>query len=255
MESGLIVLGLLIALLVLALFIAGFRNVEIAGKRADYAQAFFTLLAFIATAYWFFVERKGMPHADVTQTIYVQPIADRLVAVEAHVNVKNLGERLLEVGWVYSRLQLSHHRSYDFAGLNAKDDDPYWDAVKTMKNGSTLPYFNAAELQWPTWRQFDRAVRHEIEPGESDLIVLTYVMSCDDAPAVRVATDIFKPSDWFPSRPIKAAPKGSPDQADPGQEEAARPEPGAMAWKTRTFASLDEACSGDEGGQANESRT
>ena len=39
-------------LTVLVLFIGGFGDVDLAHKRAQYAQALFTMLAFLTTAYW-----------------------------------------------------------------------------------------------------------------------------------------------------------------------------------------------------------
>ena len=55
---------LLVALVFLALFIAGSQNIDLSEKRAKYAQALLTLMALVTTAYWFFLERKGLPHAD-----------------------------------------------------------------------------------------------------------------------------------------------------------------------------------------------
>jgi hypothetical protein len=96
MNAALILL-ILAGLVGLALLIFGYRDVTKANHWAQLLQGIFTLSAFALAAYWYFVERKGMPHADVEQMVHVVPLEADLVAIEAHVEIKNLGKRLLEI--------------------------------------------------------------------------------------------------------------------------------------------------------------
>jgi hypothetical protein len=221
---------LLAAILFLALFILGVRDVDISEKRAKYAQALLTLLALGTTAYWFFLERKGMPHADVTQKLEVLPLGDDLVAVEAHIQIKNLGQRLLEINHVNSRLQAVRPDAYDYAGLNKKRGDEYWSALRPKGDEKQ---FLSAELRWPILRRYDNPVEHRIEPGETDLIVVTFLVSCSEYDWVRVASDVYNPS-------TTNSESTEEDMTDSGGVEG-------LAWKTRSFANLYEACSGTRG--------
>ncbi|MBX7501986.1 hypothetical protein K3181_11085 [Qipengyuania sp. YG27] len=217
---------LLATLLFLALLVLGFRTIEVSEKRARYAQALLTLVALATTGYWFFLERKGMPHADVSQEVSAVPLGDGLIAVEAHVKVHNLGQRELVVDHLKSRLQLVRGDAYRYDLLNAKKGDDYWAAKRSGK--SHKPQFNQAELLWPIHRTFDRRVEYKIEPGETDLVVATFLMSCSKANWIRVATDIFKPSGagrWF----------GWKNEKDKDK-----------AWKARTFLDVRSACDQEE---------
>lgn len=228
-----LMLIMLVGLALLALFILGLRDVETYSKRASYAQALFTVSAALIAGYWFFVERKGMPHADVSQELQVVPLGDGLVAVEAHVTIKNLGKRLLRIERINSRLQLIRADAYDYAGLNEESDETYWQATRP---GGEDRQFHQAELRWPIFRQYDEQVDHRIEPQETDLIVVTFLTSCSLAPWVRVASDIYNPS------------AGSAEEAEE-KAQGAQESPG-YAWKARSFANLGEACSTAEGDTA-----
>lgn len=206
-ELRLVLLGVLVSV---SLFIVGLRNIEASSRRAQYAQVLLTILAFSTTAYWFFVERKGMPHADVSQTIHMVPLGGGLAAVEAHIQIRNLGQRLLKVRHVNSRLQTVRPDAYDYVGLNAKLGDEHWRATRPS---SDAKQFHGSELRWPILREYNEGVKHEIEPGETDLIVVTYLIHCTEFTWVRVASDI-----------LNSTAENS------------------LAWKTRSFANTHDVC-------------
>ena len=218
MEAA-IALVVLAGLVGLSFLIYGFRDLTKANDWAKLLQAIFTLAAFSLAAYWYFAERKGMPHADVQQSVTVRSLADGIVAVEAHVAVKNLGARLLRLNEIQSYLQDVEATTYNYAQLAELEDALYWTAARPSNGGA---HFTRAELRWPVVRGFHDQVEHRIEPGETDLIVITFLVQCKEvADTVRVATDILRP--------------------DAGPER--------HAWKTRSFTDLGDACSEGSGGR------
>lgn len=228
MSSEILIL-ILLGCLFLALFIRGIKDVDASEKLAKYAQALLTLLALLVTGYWFFLERKGMPHADVSQEVSVVPVAEGLVAIEAHISVKNLGQRLLKIDRINSRLQLVRADAYGYEALDRARGDAYWDGVRPGKSGGAQ--FHASELRWPIHRRFDDDVEHNIEPGETDLIVVTFLMDCSMAKWVRVASDVYNP-------------EGSDDLMSGLESEDEEEE--RFAWKTRSFVEVANVC--EQGG-------
>lgn len=241
---------LLAAIFFLALYIWGVRDLEKWDKRAQYAQALLTLLALLTTGYWFFLERKGKPHADIAQEVIVVPLDSGLVAVEAHLTITNLGKRLLLIDRINSRLQLVRPDAYDYVNLDTKNGEEYWSAKRP---GSPISpeQFQAAELRWPIYRVYNDKVEHRIEPGETDLLVVTYLVSCDLAEWVRVATDVYKPK---PVRFGKARDDGGAVEQEgevdrtknntDGQAEKTEDE---FAWKARSFLEIQDVCATTEG--------
>lgn len=210
-----IALAVIAGLISLSFLIHGYRNLDSANNWAKLLQALITLMAFGLAAYWYFVERKDMPHADVTQEVIVSPVAPGVVSVEAHVRIRNLGQRLLRIDRIYSRLQEVQGESYDYSALADRQGDEYWHA---RRPGTRAAQFSRAELRWPIIRQFEDQVVHEIEPGETDLFVATFLIRCSRFRHIRVASDVNKPG------------------SDPDHP---------LAWKARTFANLDQACADD----------
>lgn len=208
-------LAVIAGLIGLFFLIHGYRNLDSANNWAKLLQALVTLMAFGLAAYWYFVERKDMPHADVTQEIVLSPVAPGVVSVEAHVRIRNLGERLLRIDRIYSRLQEVQGESYDYGALADLQGDAYWRARRPETRAAQ---FSGAELRWPVARQFEDQVAHEIEPGETDLFVATFLIRCSRFRHIRVATDVNKPGS-DPDRPL--------------------------AWKARTFANLGQVCANE----------
>lgn len=214
-----IALAIMAGVISLLFLIYGYRDIDRANNWAKLFQALFTITAFGLAAYWYFAERKGMPHADVSQEIILTRVGRGVVSIETHVRIKNLGERLLRINRIYSRLQEIQGESYNYADLADLENDAYWNAVRPSGSGAQ---FNRAELRWPVARQFDDTVEHEIEPGESDLFVATFLVPCSDVRDFRVATDVYKPG-------------GDPDHP--------------LAWKARSFGNVAEICEQEQSEQ------
>lgn len=179
---------------------------------ASIVQAFLTSTAIGLAGYFYFVEGRGKPHADVSQTIQTAPLRNGDIVVEAAVVVKNLGTQRLRVSHITSVLQIVDLKPLGME--NVPDSSaPYWNALDEV-GGLRGPAFKEGELRWPQARRFDGSINHEIEAGESDLITVTFLVPCFDIRYARVATDVTK---------------GGEDQ---------------MVWKARSFVDLDSVCSG-----------
>jgi hypothetical protein len=107
---------------------------------------------------------------------------------------------------------------YGFDQLNELRGGDYWKAVRpgSKEDGQ----FHYAELRWPVIRQYaQQGVKHDIEPGETDLFVATYLVKCGTRRRFRVATDVIKPI---------ALRRGDQDKV--------------RAWTARTFVDTRDAC-------------
>jgi len=212
---ALLILAVLTAVFLVAWIVAAWRNHDKADKWLETLQKIGAVGAFAIAAYWFFVERKAQPHADVTQTLEAVQVSPGLAAVEAHVSLKNLGSQLLVLKQARVALQLAQPGVYDYEALWARKGDDYWKALKSPPGAQPNPYFDEAELRWFPIREYKGRIRHQIEPGETDLLVATFLVHCT-ARVVRVATEIERETDWLNRTP--------------------------MSWKARTFLNLHDAC-------------
>ena len=180
-------------------------------------QALATGAAVVAGGYWYFIERHGHPHADISQNVHVVPVASGLIAVEAHVELKNLGRSLLEVNAANVRLQRVSADPYAYGDLSRLTEGAYWGSLRPGETPSGRQ-FASGELRWPTINRFSGSIRHSIEPGETDLLVFTFLLPCVGERFVRIATEI----------------------SNPASENE-------LAWKDRSFVDVRPACT-DRGG-------
>ena len=215
----------MIVLLVLFSLVVG---VEVARrlftKDASYSdaikglQAVLTATAILMAGYWYFVDRKGKPHAEVSEQLNVVPIGiEGAVGIEATITVKNIGEQLLQVRGVDIRLQsatMDADTTKKMLGMGLNEWPSKWPSGE--------PLFNEAEYQWPTMRWFNAPISHDVEPGESDVITATFIVPCS-AREVRVATSVEKGASgiWLWKGPT-------------------------MNWKTRQFADTTVVCRNSE---------
>jgi hypothetical protein len=195
-------------------------------------QATFTIIAIALAGYWYFVERRDQPHADLQQKVEAVPLGDGRIAVEAHVTVRNLGRQLLEIDEFQSRLQIASTDLLGMSGLPDKAGVPYWSS-ESAERGDPPRHFTNAELRWPQLNFYKGAVNHRIEPGESDLLVATFILRCPDISFLRVASDIPKPeARQVIPLPIRRRSKAANEKR--------------LMWKTRSFVDIREACRGEE---------
>jgi hypothetical protein len=230
--DALIVIGLIwLVYLTISLRFAR-RDRELAENWFKTIQVICVVGAFGLAAYWYFLERKGHPHANISQTAQAYQVSPGLVAVEVHTTIENLGSRLLRLGEARVALQLVSPGRYDYQALWALRGDAYWDAVKPderLDDGSPNPFFHRGELRWFPIRVYDRPINHEIEPSESDLLVTTFLVRCN-ARVVRIATDLEKGLSGI---------------------ERLFGQPG-LSWKARTFVDLERACASPSEGTSRE---
>lgn len=187
-------------------------------------QGLVTIIAIIAAGYLYFVERRSKPHADVSQTAQAVSLGEDNVALEASVVVKNLGTQLLKVNRIYSRVQPIDIRDLGVNDLAGRQGEGYWNAVGNV-DGQPRPVFSGTELRWRQLKFHDRDIKHEIEPGESDLVTVSFVFRCPEARFVRVATDVTKPG-------------GKKDDSSDDEIE--------LVWKTRTMVDLQPICTPEQ---------
>jgi hypothetical protein len=188
-----------------------------------------TAVALLAGAWWFMEQRQTYPHAQLEQTVEVVPVAKGLVAVEVRVQFSNTGKLLIHLTHATVKLQQVTADYYDYPKLALETGDAYWLAKRPAQPGQPPMkdprQFNQGELRWPVLNQFDGRIEHLVEPGETDVLVFTFLTPCLADPAdpasalhmVRVASDIHKP---------------------------ARNNKNDFAWKTRAFADVSAACQG-----------
>lgn len=181
-------------------------------------QTVLTTLALGLAGYWYLVERKGEPHANVTQTAEVVRLSEDVAAIEVQISIKNLGSRLLKLVEGDIRLQQVSPPEFDAAALERRQDKAYFDASSfpgeaPRKQG----IFDGPELNWKRVNRFRGPLHNRIEPGETDLIVATFLIRCDVRTA-RIATQIKRedPRIW-------------------GGEDG-------YWWKARTLVNVQQAC-------------
>ena len=251
--AGLILIAL--AVILVALSVAMWRGVASAEPWAKYAQGVITSTAIILAGYLYFVERRSKPHADVTQTVEAVSVGEGVVAIEASVIVKNLGTQLLTIDHVVSRLQVIDLRPLGVDNLPKLKGPDYWKA----KNATGRDVFLGPEMRWRQVRLYDsdefwaRDARdrfeHKIEPGESDLTTISFVIPCPkNARHIRVATEVGNPATGIsPVERIRAkqvrdkAPQ--PDTSGPSATaNPADDQPQEMFWKARTTVHLEPIC-------------
>ena len=200
----------LIILLAVVIATALWAVAKHAPSAKDGAAAFSSLatgIGIVVAGYWFLAQRKIAPHVGLTQTLVIVPGDPGYAVVESSLNIANLGETLLPIRKLDLRLQTVDPSGMDLAQVRAT---AFADWPAHFADGVT-PMFVEAELQWPTIRYFARPVVHDVEPGETDVITSTFVVSCATR-RVRVAAEVAR--------------------------EGKKP----MAWKTRAFGSTIEAC-------------
>jgi hypothetical protein len=197
------------------------------GHLVQIIQGAATAIALALGAWWFIEQRQTYPHAQLSQSVNVVRVAKGLIAVEVQVQFQNTGKLLIHLTHATVKLQNVAAEPYSYADLAVKNGADYWKANRPMPTPDPRQ-FNQAELRWPVLKQFDDKIDHVIEPGETDVLVFTFLIPCRSDPndpssemhVLRIASDIHKPA------------KGQTTD---------------FAWKTRAFADVTNACT--DGGE------
>lgn len=156
------------------------------------------------------------------------PVKRGLVAVEAHVQFDNKGMTRIDLHHANVKLQNVSDQPYGYGDLARQTGPAYWQANRPGKASDRQ--FREGELRWPVINQFDDDIDHLIEPGETDILVFTFLVPCQSLATdtsmkrhfIRVASDVTKPAGSGPKD---------------------------FAWKARSFADLSTACGGKGNGK------
>jgi hypothetical protein len=197
-------------------------KLEISAQVAQIVESAAAVAAIGLAGWWFVEQRENYPRADLAQAVEVVPVEPGVVAIEANVSIKNTGKKLIKLHRARVRLQEVSGKPFDYKSLAQRDGSSYWQAIRP-KQTPDRRQFHSAELRWPVLKIFDGDIDYHIEPGETDNMVVTFLVPChsklgaeqSELRNLRVATDVFKPN------------------ADEGKE---------FAWKARTFVNVTEEC-------------
>lgn len=224
-------------IIVVAAFLVAFAmgklmrgGIDKAEKWSQHLQSIATVVGIIAAVYLYNVERRSKPHADVSQTVQAVSLPGGDLAIEAYVTVKNLGTQLLTIDHIHSRVQTIDLKDLGAPNLLGLAGEQYQNATGII-DGTPKRLFEGTELNWRQLRFHDQDVLHEIEPGESDLITVTFVLPCPAVRYVRVATDVSKPEteSWLAQLTKRTEPKGHAEKH-------------SLVWKTRSMVDVEPAC-------------
>jgi hypothetical protein len=199
-------------------------KLEGCGHVAGIIQAVATTIALGLGAWWFVEQRQTYPHGQVKQVVDVHRVGTAAIAVEAQVSFENTGKRLIHLESANIKLQDVSPEPYGYEELASQDGVAYWNAKRPVQTPDPRQ-FNQGELRWPLIKQFDQSIDHRVEPGETDVLVFTFLVPCSTGEGrsvrklgvLRVASDIHKPRT---------------------EEEH------GFAWKARTFVDVTAACKG-----------
>jgi len=196
-----------------------------AAEFAKIVEASAATIALIAGAVWFSEQHESYPRADLQQSVEVVPVQPDLVSVEVHTNFENTGKKPIHLSSAFVMLQNVAASPFGLRRLARLKGAAYWEALRPVKTPDPHQ-FHEGELRWPVLNEYDGPIDHDVEPGETDVLVFTFLLACrqdvGSAPLnwVRVASEIEKPNN--------AEEKG-------------------FAWNARTFADLSSACGAHNG--------
>lgn len=150
-------------------------------------QSIVTGAAILAAGYFYFVERRSAPKLDVSQTLSVFRVDQKYVTIESVVSIKNLGYTLLKLRDLDARLQKITPNKLAMEELGKLKYD-----VWPQNFGNKDAMYSGTEMTWPIVRYASQKMTRDIEPGENDTIVLSFIVSCD-IHVLKLSTQLKKP--------------------------------------------------------------
>lgn len=181
-------------------------------------QAFATIFVLILAGYMYFVERKNKNRVNLNQEVIVTKVDRDLVSAEVQIKIENVGFQQIELEQLDVRLKLISPTLSDYNYLAAGSglsDDEYWSAKRD--DGKNL--FDNLEFKWPVIRQTKHELENIVEPGEQDLVTVTFMIPClmsnQQIDTVKVSTSL------------------------------SNPEKKKYSWKLSSFVNITEACEKD----------
>jgi hypothetical protein len=192
---------------------------------AKVVQAVLTAFALLLAGLWYFVERKGMSHAEIKVTADGARVSPELALVQLRIETKNVGFIVLRARHWDVRL-LSIVPSYKMPLPQiATLPRGAWPEKVAGENA----YFDQ-ELRWKVIRRFDGDDLHEVEPGELDVKSMDWLVPCSFR-VLRATVAVEKPDKSWNWRALLDRPRGI------------KPEP--LWWKDRTMLDLGPICAAD----------
>ncbi len=197
------VLGLLITLIIVSFLLSAllYRRDPEFGKIISAVQALISIGALLVAAYWYFVERKDKPHADIHVSAQIARIGGDAALVLARVDVKNNGSGLLTIANREVRLLAARMNDANLASVLKLEPAQF---PPTLPSGREL--FDNGEIAWRGLRQFVADKPIHIEPGETDSIFVDFVVSCAEH-LVKLTATVRKPGReelWYKDRKLVA---------------------------------------------------
>lgn len=184
-------------------------------------QSFLTVVAILLAGFWYFVERKGTSHAELSVKADGVHLTPDQALVQLKIEIRNAGATLLHADdWKVQILSLDP-AALPIAQVAALPYDQ-WPGDATKGD----PY-RAQELAWPAIRVFKGREPHQIEPGELDLKTLEFLVPCDEK-VVRAAVSLKKRDfKWDPTALLA---------------KRAQDDPAEYWWKARALLDIGQLC-------------
>lgn len=195
------VLGILGGLIAASLFLSVYlyRHDPEFGKIFAAVQTILSIGGLLVAAYWYFVERKGMPHANVQLTASAARMSKEGMFVMTRMDITNTGTGLLTIKDLDLRVMSVAMSEATEAEVEALAVDAF---PAKMASGRAL--YDSGELSWRTLKQYKASREIQIEPGETDSVFLDFVLPCTD-PLLKITGSIRKPGKedlWYKDRKI-----------------------------------------------------
>jgi hypothetical protein len=198
------VIALLIILIAASLLVSIYlyrRDPEF-GKIFSAVQAMISIGGLLVAAYWYFVERKGMPHVNVKLTAQAARMSEGSMFLMTRLDISNSGTGLLTIKNVDVRVMSVAMSPPTEATVQSLGIDEF---PAMLPSGRNL--YDKGELGWRGVKQYasDRSI--EIEPGETDSIFVDFVIPCDNG-LLKISGGVRKPGKaelWYKDRKVLSA--------------------------------------------------
>lgn len=146
--------------------------------------ASFTTLAVVATGYWYFYERPGVPKINLSTSVEAWPIGEGMAAVRIEMTIENVGSTVVEFkesrfdgskGPRDDRIKIDLGRVLPF-DPEYKSNASLLRAGKSAAPGAELELVRTS--QWPPLARNYHFSKGEIEAGETEKYYYKAVVPC-----------------------------------------------------------------------------
>jgi hypothetical protein len=149
------------------------------GRVAQVIQSLLTSAAILIGGWWFISERKSIVHADIKVEATGARISKNLILVQGTIETKNVGHVVLETKqWVIrlTRVIPSDLPVEEIAKLGIRD----WpEKLSKAPNAPTI--YEHQQLEWYKLREISEPDERTVEPGETDIRHVDFIIPCSVA--------------------------------------------------------------------------